>query len=62
MSYLYRTLTQRKEDTGKTVLEAVDLGAELDELDVGETIKEVFENVTEIESASSPQENRPARD
>ena len=62
MSYLYRTLTQRKEDTEKTVLEAVDLGAELDELDVGETIREVFENATKIESASSPQENRPARD
>ena len=62
VSYLYRTLTQRKEDTGNMVLEAVDLGAELDELDVGKTIREVFENVTEIESASSPQENRPARD
>ena len=62
VSYLYRALTQRKKDTGRTVLNAVDLGDELNELAVSESVRDVFENVTEIESTGSSQEDRPAGD
>lgn len=62
VSYLYRALTQRKNDTGRRVLEAVDIGEEPTELNISRTIREIFENVTEIESVGSQQMRRSSRE
>ena len=49
VSYLYRALTRRNDPTGREVLETVDVATELDELDVSDSVREIFQNVTEIE-------------
>ena len=49
VSYLYRALTQRNNPTGQEVIETVDVADELDELAVSDSVREIFENVTEIE-------------
>ena len=49
VSYLYRALTQRNNPTGKEILENVDIAAELDELEISDSVREIFENVAEIE-------------
>ena len=49
VSYLYRALTQRNNPTGEEILENVDIAAELDELEISDSVREIFENVAEIE-------------
>ena len=49
VSYLYRALTQRNEPTGEEILENVDVAAELDELEISDSVREIFENVAEID-------------
>lgn len=50
VSYLYRALTQRRKPIGEAVLADVDVAAELDDLDVSEQVRAVFENVVELNS------------
>ena len=50
VSYLYRALTQRRKPIGEAVLEVVDVATELDDLDVSERVRAVFENVVELSS------------
>lgn len=50
VSYLYRALTQRRKPVGQGVLEAVDVGAELDDLGVSDRVRAIFDNVVEVNS------------
>ncbi|MFB6131549.1 MAG: luciferase family protein [Salinigranum sp.] len=45
VSYLYRASARRGTPSGRTALEAVDVAAELDRLDVSERVRDVFEDV-----------------
>jgi hypothetical protein len=45
LSYLYRALTRRDNDAARTAREAVDLEAELADLDVGDAVRAVFDDV-----------------
>ena len=45
VSYLYRALTRRRKPAGRAVVDAVDVAAELDDLDASEAVREVFADV-----------------
>lgn len=48
LSYLYRALTRRRHSAEATaVLKAVNVGAELDDLGVSETVRDLFEEVVD---------------
>lgn len=48
VSYLYRALTRRQKPAGQTVLDAIDVSHELDDLDVSDEVRAVFERVMEL--------------
>lgn len=50
VSYLYRVLTRREKPEGRTVLESVDVASELDDLGVSEAVREVFDDVVDVDS------------
>ena len=50
LSYLYRALTRRRHPVGEAVLEAVDVAAELDDLEVSDRVRVVFEDVVDPDS------------
>ena len=51
VSYLYRALTQRRKPVGEAVLAEVDVVMELNELDVSEQVRAIFENIVEMNSS-----------
>lgn len=54
VSYLYRALNRRRERVGQAILAEVDVAAELDELGVSDRVREIFENVVEVNTTRFP--------
>jgi hypothetical protein len=50
VAYLYRVLTQRRKPTGQRILRDVDVVAELDDLEVSDRVRAIFEDVAELDS------------
>lgn len=55
VAYLYRVLTQRRKPIGEAVLAEVDIATELDNLNVSEQVRAIFENVVEVNSLHRPE-------